>query len=107
MRHRYYHLRCGGELGFLEMDEGQPYYLCDLCEERGFLFLKGWVEEQDWNEDSEFFNMLPTTFTFNDEDFTICALIPNAKDGNRWINELLNEARRRDAQREHGSQAQP
>src|SRR5882672_1572293 len=105
MRDHYYLLRCGGELGFLAIDEGEPYYLCDLCEERGYLFLKSWVDDEDLDRDSEFFKMLPTTFTFNDETFTVCGLIPNAKDGNRWLNDLLTEARRRDAERERISQA--
>jgi len=106
MRHHYYHLRCCGELGFLEIDEGEPYYLCELCEERGYLFLKSWVQDEDLDEHSEFFKMLPTTFTLTDETFTVCALVPNAQDGNRWLNDLLNEARRRDAEREQRSQAQ-
>lgn len=100
MGYHYYHLRCGGELGFLELDEGEPYYFCDLCEERGYLFLKSWVEDEDLDENSDFFPMLPTTFTFNEQTITVCGLIPNAKDGDRWLNDLLNEARRRDAERE-------
>lgn len=95
----HYHLRCGGELGFLELAEGEPCYFCDLCEERGYLFLENWVDDEDLDEDSYFFRMLPTTFAFNGETFTVCALIETAKDGNRWLNELLEEAKRRDRER--------
>jgi hypothetical protein len=32
-------------------------------------------------------------------DITVCQLIPNAKDGNRWFVEMLSEARKRDEDR--------
>lgn len=99
MTPRYFHLRCGGELGFLEISEGEPYYFCDLCEERGFLLLKSWLSEEDWQEYSDMFPHLPTTLMIEGENITVCQIIPNAKDGNRWFNELLNEARVRDAAR--------
>ncbi|HXM36790.1 MAG TPA: hypothetical protein VN920_16460, partial [Pyrinomonadaceae bacterium] len=92
---RYFHLRCGGELGFIEFSEGEPYYFCDFCEERGFLLLKSWLTEEDWERGSESFPYLPTTLLMEGENITVCEIIPNAKDGNRWLNELLNEARAR------------
>jgi len=107
MTPRYYHLRCGGELGFLEMCEDEPYYFCDLCEERGWLLLKGWLDEEDWEDGSDMFPHLPTTLMIEGENITVCQIIPNAKDGNRWLVEMLSEARKRDEARARAKELSP
>jgi len=102
MTTHYYHVRCGGKLVYIGPDEGTDLYCCDKCGERGYAFVESWVDDEDRKEDSDLFDLLPTTFTKDGETIVVCGLITNGKDGNRWINDLLAAARKRDLERDRG-----
>jgi hypothetical protein len=55
------------------------------------LLLKSQLTEEDWERGSESFPYLPITLLAEGKRSTVCEMIPNAKDGNRWLNALLNE----------------
>src|SRR5438128_1210743 len=99
MKNYYYHLRCGGKLIFIGLDEAVDFYSCEQCGQRGYPLVETWVDDEDRREDADLFELLPTTFTIEDKTVVVCALIPNVEDGNRWINDLLNAARKRDEER--------
>jgi hypothetical protein len=101
----HYHLRCGGRLLYIGLDEGEDFYRCVVCQERGYPFVESMVDDEDRERNSDVFDVLPTTLNIDGKTIVVCALMPNAEDGNRFIIDLLNAARERDAERERGSKA--